>query len=209
MSPWTEDGSDPRRTGDYGFHRYMLAGATQFSMIYDDYDFITQVAFYNIHSKNMPLSVQDRSQLSNTVRDGSESVVRYERDFSILDISLQMKIKNFWKPFTTSIQLVQNFSANGEEFGVVAGGIFGDSYRSGAWNLGYHYFKLNRDVTISHFTDSDIGGLGTGYDGHNVSAHYFLNKSIQLGAKYILRNDDEFAGNKTDHIFFGSLTVRI
>ena len=212
LNSWMEDGSSPVKTKEYGFQRYMLAGSAGFSIMYDDYDFISQVAFYRVNSKGMLMNLshirESRERLPNEVQDRTSDSLRHKNNFSIVDIVLQMKIKNFWQPFTASVQLLQNFSADSDDdFGVVAGGILGEFDRAHAWNVSYHFFKLGRDVTLSHFTDSDIGGMGTAFNGHHVTTSYFLNSSVQLGAKYILRKDD--FSRTMDHLFFGSFTVRI
>ena len=214
LSPWTSNGLNlvNEEEVEYGLNRYMWAGSGRFKVAFDDYDFIFQTSYYNIQAQNMaldPLSQANREEvILNRVSDPEASILRYDRNFSIVDIALQMRIKNFWKPVLTSIQIVQNFSEKDEAVGVVTGGILGESQKKGAWNLGYHFFNLEQNVTMSHLTNSDIGGNGLAYSGHSIHGNYFINSSVSLGAQYILRKD-KWSEEEKDHVFFVSLRARI
>ena len=169
---------------------YMTAGLARLSMSYDDYDLRSGIAYYNIQANSL---------------SSSQDSLGTEEKYSVVDISLQMQIKKFWKPISGSIQFIQNFSVQHHEFGFVAGGKIGLNKKS--WNAGYHYFVLPKDVTLGNFTDSNVGGLGTGYKGHQLNVQYFFNKSTKVGAKYILRRDD--VSEKLEHLPYAFLSISI
>ena len=130
---------------------------------------------------------------------------------SILDIVLQMSVKNFWIPFSASVQLLQNFETESENFGVVAGAIINDTSRS--FKLGYHWLQLSKDVTISSLADSDaLIGLDThafqGVRGHRFTVDYFFNPSFSVGAKYTVSSSPPGA-DPLNHSIFGSVNLRI
>lgn len=217
LSPWTSNSLEISEEDEYGLNRYMWAGSGRFEVAFDDYDFILQTAYYNIQSKGMELpshSQSDRVVLPNRVSDASAESYVHEDNFSILDIALQMRIKNFWKPVLAQFQIVQNFLVEEEALGIVTGGYLGDSREKGSWNLGYHFFSLERDVTMDYLTNSDIGGKGSEYKGHTVEVNYFVNSSVRVGVQYILREDQgdqeaQEAQEDSDHAFFISLNVAI
>lgn len=181
----------------------MLSAEVQVLMSSRDYDLRTGFSYHNVQTKGA-LSKTERNSTTLVAEESSEgesaSSDMHERrklmyNYSVADLFLQMNIKSiriYPVPLSVSVQLTQNFGAESnigstENFGFVVGGVLGHFQRAGHLNFGYHFFQLPRDVTLSHFVDSDIGG--TGYTGHQLSARYYINKDMAFDFKYIMKMD--------------------
>ncbi|MDE0152050.1 MAG: putative porin [Bdellovibrionales bacterium] len=204
----------------------MFSASAQALMSSNDYDLRTGVSYHNVQTKGA-LSETSRNSTQvveeESLGEGA-SVLEQEMpvqktlkyNYSMIDLFLQMNIKSirvYPVPLAVSVQLTQNFGAESnftdtESFGFVIGGVLGHVHKTGHWNFGYHFFQLPRDVTLSHFVDSDIGG--TGYVGHQLGARYFINEDMAFDFKYIMKMDsirDE--GAKMSHQGFVSVLINI
>jgi len=177
----------------------MFSASAQALMANNDYDLQTGVSYHSVQTKGA-LSGTGRNSTQvaeeeSAVDDETPAQRKLKYNYSVIDLFVQMNIKSirfYPVPLAVSIQLTQNFGAESsftdtESFGFVVGGVLGHSRRTGHWNFDYHFFQLPRDVTLSHFVDSDIGG--TGYTGHQLVARYFINKDMALDFKYIMKMD--------------------
>lgn len=202
----------------------MFSASAQALMSSNDYDLRTGVSYHNVQTKG---ASSKSKRNSTTVVEKTEEGSMAEQEmpvqkqlmynYSVIDLFLQMNIKSiriYPIPLALSVQLTQNFGAESnfsstESFGFVLGGIVGHHRRTGHWNLGYHFFQLPKDVTLSHFVDSDIGG--TGYTGHQLAARYFINNDMAFDFKYIMKMDSIQQGKnaKMSHQGFVSVLINL
>ncbi len=201
----------------------MFSASAQALMSNNDYDLRTGVSYHNVQTKgalsesrrNSTTVVENESveESASAVEIPAQRKLMY--NYSVIDLFLQMNIKSirfYPVPLSLSLQLTQNFGAesnftSAESFGFIVGGVLGHSHRTGHWNLGYHFFQLPKDVTLSHFVDSDVGG--TGYTGHQIAARYFINKDMAFDFKYIMQMDSIHEDAKMLHRGFVSVLINI
>ena len=204
----------------------MFSASAQALMSNNDYNLRTGVSYHNVQTKGAFSETHRNSTVLVQEDSVGEDVSVLEQEmpgkrklmynYSIIDLFLQMNIKSirvYPIPLSVSLQLTQNFGAESnftstESFGFVVGGVLGHLQRTGHWNFGYHFFQLPKDVTLSHFVDSDIGG--TGYTGHQLAARYFINKDMAFDFKYIMKLDSIKAEDaKMLHQGFISILINI
>ena len=203
----------------------MFSASAQALISNKDYDLQTGVSYHNVQTKgalsktsrNSTQLVEEGSVEDVSVLDQEMSEQRtLKYNYSVIDLFVQMNVKSvrvYPVPLAVSIQLTQNFGAESnftdtESFGFVVGGVLGHPRRTGHWNFGYHFFQLPKDVTLSHFVDSDIGG--TGYIGHQLAARYFINKDMAFDFKYIMKMDSlRNEGSTMSHQGFVSVLINI
>jgi len=200
----------------------MFSASAQALMFNNDYDMRAGVSYHNVQTKGaLSETARNSTQIEESLgEEVSEQKMPEQKtlkyNYSVIDLFLQMNIKSirvYPVPLAVSLQLTQNFGAESnftdtESFGFVVGGVLGHSHRTGHWNLGYHFFQLPRDVTLSHFVDSDIGG--TGYVGHQLGARYFINKDMAFDFKYIMKMDSiQDEGITVSHQGFVSVLINI
>ena len=186
-------------------NRYLSAGSVELLMDYDHYNFRAGSSFYYLNSKGEIDPKLEQGIVANS-RMGQGSN-QYLHDYSILDVFFQMDLKSFWKPLSLSFELIQNFSVDTASMGISAGGILGDRNKVKSWTLGYNYFRLDKDAVLARYTDSDIGGKGIDYAGHQLNFNYLAAKYLSLGLKYIMRQDNYRIGH-LNHIVFGSMNFK-
>ena len=203
----------------------MFSASAQALMSSNDYDLSAGASYHSVQTQGA-LSNSKRNSTSVVENDSAkeeESVALMQEGvhrkllyhYSVVDLFLQMNIKSirlYPVPLSLSLQLTQNFGAesnltSAKSFGFVVGGVLGHPQRTGHWNLGYHFFQLPMDVTLSHFVDSDIGG--TGYTGHQLAARYFINKDMAFDFKYIMKMDSIYEDVKVLHQGFISVLINI
>ena len=183
----------------------MFSASAQALMFNNDYDLRAGVSYHNVQTKDaFSETNRNSTQLVAEESVGQDASVlepempeqrTLKYNYSVIDLFVQMNIKSirvYPVPLAVSVQLTQNFGAESnftdtESFGFVVGGILGHPHRTGHLNVGYHFFQLPKDVTLSHFVDSDIGG--TGYIGHQLALRYFINKDMAFDLKYIMKMD--------------------
>ena len=64
--------------------------------------------------------------------------------------------------------------------------------KSGDWNAGLVWRRVESDSVIDGFTDSDFGGGGTNLQGWSLSAAYALSRRVSLAARWM--SADSIAG---------------
>ena len=185
--------------------QFLAAGSALFLMDYKNYDFRAGLAFYGVQTEGGKMKRTDGRTGNSAV---SSDTAKYKYNYSILDIFLQMHLKSLWKPLSMSVQLVQNFAVQDSSMGVIAGGMLGNDKKVRSWVASYHFLKLERDATLAQYTDSDIGGQGANYSGHQVTAGWRFSPSTKVEMKYIFRKDD-LEKASLNHILFGSVSINI
>ena len=201
----------------------MFSATAQALMSSRDYDLRTGLNYHNVQTKgafskterNSTTLAAEKSSEGESASPDPQEQRKLMYNYSVIDLFLQMNIKSirvYPVPLSVSVQLTQNFGAESnitstENFGFVVGGVLGHFQRAGHLNFGYHFFQLPKDVTLSHFVDSDIGG--TGYTGHQLSARYYINKDMAFDFKYIMKMDSIKSSASLLHQGFVSVLINI
>ena len=212
----------------------MFSASAQALMSSRDYDLRTGVSYHNVQSKGAFVKTQGatsqtrnstklvETDVSASAEESSDSKQpksarqQLMYNYSLVDLFLQMNVKSirvYPAPLSISVQFTQNFGAESnitstESFGFVVGGVLGHAQRTGHWNFAYHFFQLPKDVTLSHFVDSDIGG--TGYTGHQLGVRYYINRDMAFDFKYIMKlNSIQNKSARLSHQGFVSVLINI
>ncbi len=193
----------------YNFKRYLGAASIEYIMNEEQFDFKAGIATYYMNAKGGWIGESDTQKYlqGNTIIDTNSAIPSHANDYGLLDVSLGIKFKDFWKPLSFSLQVLQNYMVQDDSFGFVAGGMVGDLNKKG-FVFDYYLFLLQKDVTIARYTDSDVYGSGVGFNGHRASLSYFFNSNMRLKAQYIMRNDNNNSVD-SDHILYASLSFNI
>jgi hypothetical protein len=100
--------------------------------------------------------------------------------------------------------MTQNFEAEEGANGFTLGLQYGNASGPGTWRVGYAYSDLERNTVLSLYTDSDIGGGGTGKKGHAIDFIYVLNSGLRYQLTYfdnqILNSSDEYISYNRLHL---------
>ena len=201
----------------------MFSATAQALMSSRDYDLRAGLNYHNVQTKgafseterNSTALVAEASSEDETASSELSERRKLMYNYSVIDLFLQMSVKSirvYPIPLSVSVQLTQNFGAESnitstENFGFVVGGVLGHFQKAGHLNFGYHFFQLPKDVTLSHFVDSDIGG--TGYTGHQLSARYYINKDMAFDFKYIMKMDSIAKTSSSPLLHQGFVSVLI
>ena len=110
---------------------------------------------------------------TNTTRDSAGKVVGYAQGFEQADVivTAERAFSPAW-PVSISANAVRNgLAKSGDRMGWLAETKFGSTAVQGGVQLGYSYYRIERDALISSFNVTDIR-LGTNSVGHIASASY-------------------------------------
>lgn len=68
----------------------------------------------------------------------------------------------------------------GQDVAWTAGVKLGKAKKKGTWEVGYQYYEIEQNSTVSNFSESDIGGGGTNREAHKFAIKYQLLDKLQL-----------------------------
>ena len=97
-----------------------------------------------------------------------------------------------------------NLATNDADSGYTVGAQLGNASGQGSWLLGYSYYDIERNTVLSLYTDSDIGGGGTGKRGSTVDATYVGANNVRYQLTYfaneILNSADQYIDYNRLHL---------
>jgi hypothetical protein len=97
-----------------------------------------------------------------------------------------------------------NLATDDGDCGYLFGIQLGNASSPGTWRLGYSHYDIERNTVLSLYTDSDIGGGGTGKRGNSLEAVYVGANSVRYQLTYfdneILNDEDQFIDYNRLHL---------
>lgn len=128
-----------------------------------------------------------------------------ERDYDILQLSLQQGIKVHGKPFTAGIELFKNvadynpsdrfgYANRDEDFGYGLALSWGENKKAGDWRLRYNYTHQEALAVNPAVSEDSFSRLGTSnYKGHDFRVIYSVLDRLTVMARYLI--SEEIVGN--------------
>lgn len=185
---------------EYHLGHALIAGAVEATMFHDEYNLNARLALFGMNARD--LNAEDYELISQAPLAAQGGMNTEYSNYAILDILLGMDIKTLTMPVSLSVQILQNFAAEGSAMGYVIGGRLGDENKVNSIAAGYHRFSSSGHINMARYVDSNSGDWNAYYAGHHFELSYLVNPKMGIKGEYTHRDD-------SNHALFASVFMNI
>jgi hypothetical protein len=121
----------------------------------------------------------------------------YANDYGSLEGFLEFGANLGGLPMAVFGHYIQNFDADFNNLGWLAGLSLGKARKPGSFSLRYYYRYLEKDAIFDVFADSDFGGGGTDNQGHEINVGVGIARNISGKVSYFI--NQKGLDNGTDY----------
>jgi hypothetical protein len=126
-------------------------------------------------------NLKDHAVVANQLTNSTNGGTTYAFAYKLLNAELEATTDVLPVRLSLYGSYVRNSDPGDHNTGFLAGLRFGMLKDPGSWTVDYNYRNVQKDATLSAFTDSDTAGGGTDQKAHRIALQYAVWPSTTLG----------------------------